>query len=134
MTAREAFSTPLAPAPAGTYSTAVAAGDFIFLAGQTPRDVHDVRHGDQPFAVQVRMVLDNLEAAARAAGASLQDAVKVTVYLTQPGRAKEFDAIYAGYVGTPPPARTLVQSALPGFDVELDAILLRPAAGRPRQP
>jgi enamine deaminase RidA (YjgF/YER057c/UK114 family) len=70
------------------------------------------------------MALDNLEAAANAAGLSLKDAVKVTVFLKNPADSKEFDAIYATYVGDPPPARTLAQSNLVGFDVEVDAVLL----------
>jgi enamine deaminase RidA (YjgF/YER057c/UK114 family) len=70
------------------------------------------------------MTLDNLEAAARAAGLSLKDAVKVNVFLKNPADAKEFDAIYSEYVDNPPPARTLVQSGLVGFDIEVDAILL----------
>lgn len=69
------------------------------------------------------MTLDNLEAAANAAGRSLKNAVKVNVFLKNPGDAKEFDAIYAQYVTDPPPARTLTQSGLVGFDIEVDAIL-----------
>jgi enamine deaminase RidA (YjgF/YER057c/UK114 family) len=122
---REALSHPELPPPAGTYSPVLRAGGLVFLAGQTPRDKHSVRHGDKPFAEQVRMTLDNLECAAAAAGLSLKHAVRVGVFLRDPAtQAKEFDSIYAAYVGTPPPARTLVQSSLPGFDVEVDAILL----------
>lgn len=121
---RTAFSSDRTPPPAGTYSVAMQAQGLVFLAGQTPRDTNNVRHGDKPFAVQARMALDNLEAAAQAAGLSLKDAVKVTVFLRNPADAREFDAIYAPYVADPPPARTLVQSSLAGFDVEVDAILL----------
>ncbi len=121
---RQAFSSQDAPAPAGTYSVAVKAGDFVFLSGQTPRDCKNARHGDKSFSFQARMTLDNLASAAKAAGLSLKDAVKVTVFLKNPGNAKEFDTIYSEYVGNPPPARTLVQSDLVGFDIEVDAILL----------
>lgn len=121
---REAFTHEELPPPAGTYSAAFRAGGLVFLSGQTPRDKDNVRHGDKPFAVQVRMTLDNLECAARAAGLTLRDAVRVGVFLRDPAnQAKEFDRIYADYVGKPPPARTLVQSDLPGFDIEVDAIL-----------
>lgn len=127
MSTRQAFSTSaLCPPPAGAYNVAVQAAGLIFLSGQTPRDVHNVRHGDKPFSEQVRLTLDNLEAAAQAAGSSLRQAVKVTVYLTQPERSKEFDAIYTLYVSEPLPVRTLVQSSLNGFDVEIDAILVAP--------
>ncbi len=121
----KAFSSDKAPHPAGTYSAAVQAGDLVFLAGQTPRDRDNVRHGDKPFAFQAKMTLDNLEAAANAAGLSLKNAVKVSVFLRDPANAKEFDEIYRNYVGTPPPARILTQSNLVGFDIEVDAILYR---------
>lgn len=114
-----------APAPAGTYSQGIAAGPFVFLAGQTPRDRNGVRWGGSPFDTQVRVVLDNLQAIAQAAGLSLRDAVKVNVFLRDTTLSPQFDAIYAAYVGAVPPARTLTQSSLNGFDVEVDAILLR---------
>lgn len=123
---RRAFTSDVAPLPAGTYSIAVQAHGLVFLAGQTPRDRDNVRHGDKPFAFQARMTLDNLEAAARAAGLSLKDAVKVSVFLKNPADAKAFDAIYAEYVGDPPPVRTLTQSNLVGFDIEVDAVLAVP--------
>ena len=108
----------------GSYSSAVEAGGLVFLAGQTPRDRDNVRHGDKPFAVQARMTMDNLEAAANAAGLSLKDAVRVGVFLRNPADSKEFDAIYREYVSEPYPARTLTQSNLVGFDIEVDAVLL----------
>ncbi|WP_316156891.1 RidA family protein [Cupriavidus sp. BIC8F] len=122
-----AFTSQTVPPPAGTYSVAVQAHGLVFLAGQTPRDRHNQRHGDAPFAVQARMALDNLEAAANAAGLSLKHAVKVSVFLKNPSDAKAFDAIYANYVGDPPPARSLMQSNLVGFDIEVDAVLMVPA-------
>ncbi|CAB3677540.1 Enamine/imine deaminase [Achromobacter denitrificans] len=121
---RKAFSSDRTPPPAGTYSVAIQAQGLVFLSGQTPRDIHNVRHGDKPFAEQARMALDNLQAAAEAAGLSLHDAVKVNVFLRNPADAKEFDAIYAGYVSDPPPARTLTQSNFAGFDIEVDTVLL----------
>ncbi|WP_345536341.1 RidA family protein [Variovorax defluvii] len=124
---RKAYTSDRTPPPAGTYSVAIEAAGLVFLAGQTPRDRNNVRHGDKPFAEQVRMTLDNLEAAANAAGLSLKDAVKVGVFLRNPADAKEFDGIYAQYVGDPPPARTLTQSNLAGFDIEVDAVLLASA-------
>lgn len=123
---RKAFTSDLAPPPAGTYSVAMQAGGLVFLAGQTPRDRHNKRHGDAPFAVQAKMALDNLEAAANAAGLSLKHAVKVSVFLKNPADAKEFDEIYAPYVAEPPPVRTLTQSSFVGFDIEVDAILAIP--------
>lgn len=123
---RKAYYSDLAPHPAGSYSQAMEAGGLVFLAGQTPRDRQNGRHGDKPFAFQARLALDNLEAAANAAGLSLKDAVRVGVFLTDPAsQAKEFDAIYREYLEEPFPVRTTTQSDLPGFDVEVDAILAR---------
>ncbi|CAB3850646.1 RutC family protein YjgH [Achromobacter mucicolens] len=125
---REAIASEQTPPPAGSYSVAMRAGDLVFLSGQTPRDRDGVRHGDKPFETQARMAMDNLEAAANAAGLSLKSAVKVNVFLRNPADAKAFDAIYAPYVGAPAPARTLTQSNLPGFDIEIDAVLLHECA------
>lgn len=122
---RKAFTSDRAPLPAGSYSVAVEAQGFVFLAGQTPRDRDNVRHGDKPFAFQARMALDNLEAAANAAGLSLKNAVRVGVFLKNPADAQEFDAIYREYVEEPFPVRALTQSSLVGFDIEVDAILVR---------
>ena len=71
------------------------------------------------------MTMDNLEAAANAAGLSLSDAVRVGVFLKNPADAKEFDEIYREYVSEPLPVRTLTQSTFAGFDIEVDAILVR---------
>ena len=122
---RKAFTSDKGALPAGSYSIAIEANGFVFLAGQTPRDRDNVRHGDKPFAFQARMAMDNLEAAANAAGLSLTDAVKVGVFLKNPADAKEFDAIYREYVTEPYPVRSLVQSTFAGFDIEVDAILVR---------
>ena len=122
---RKAFTSDKTPPPAGSYSVAMEAGGLVFLAGQTPRDRDNVRHGDKPFAVQARMAMDNLEAAANATGLSLKDAVRVGVFLRNPSDAKEFDAIYREYVTEPFPVRTLTQSTFAGFDIEVDAILVR---------
>jgi enamine deaminase RidA (YjgF/YER057c/UK114 family) len=122
---RKVFTSDKTPPPAGSYSVAIEAGGLVFLAGQTPRDRDNVRHGDKPFAFQARMAMDNLEAAANAAGLSLKDAVRVGVFLKNPADAKEFDAIYREYVVEPYPVRTLTQSTFAGFYIEVDAVLVR---------
>ncbi len=121
---RTPFASDETPPPAGAYSVAMEAGGLVFLAGQTPRDRDNVRHGDKPFAVQARLAL-NLEATANAAGPSLRDAVRVGVYLRDPADAQAFDAFYREYVSEPFPVRTLTQSSFAGFDVEADAVLAR---------
>ncbi len=79
---REAISASAAPPPAGTNSQAIrAGGTLVFISGQTPRRPDGTRLKDAPFREQARMTMDNLAAIARTAGLSLQDAVKVDVFL-----------------------------------------------------
>jgi reactive intermediate/imine deaminase len=111
-----------APAPSGGYSQAIRAGDFLFLSGQGPYDAAGERIGAS-VAEQVRQVLRNLDAVARAAGGSLQDAVRVGMYISDMRHFDEMDAEYRTHFGDPMPARTTIQSDLVGFDVEGDAVV-----------
>lgn len=123
---REPIETAAAPRPAGSYSQGMRVGDLVVVAGQTPRRTDGVRLLDEPYEVQVRQALDNLQAVAQAAGGSIADAVRVGVYL-RPGRdTAVFDAIYREYVVDPFPPRTLIVSDLAIGDVEVDAILYIP--------
>lgn len=116
------LSSPEAPKPAGTYSSGIAAGPFIFLAGQGPFNSSGERVGET-FADQVRQTFRNLEAVAHAGGASLNDAVRYGVFLKSLDNFKEFNAVAAEFLQQPFPARTTIQADLMGFDVEIDAIL-----------
>jgi reactive intermediate/imine deaminase len=122
VTVREAFFADDAPRPGGPYSHALRAGDTIYLAGQVP---FDPATGEQPdgFEAQTRQAFRNLEAAARAAGSSLRDAVRVGVYLREMADFAVMNTVYAEFVGEPYPVRTTIQSDLPGFAIEVDAVL-----------
>ena len=120
---RRAVHTDAAPPPAGPYSQGIVVGGLVFLAGQTPRDPTGQRLLDHPLPDQVRRTLDNLEAAAQAAGSSLHDAVKVNVFVRPGVDMSVVNAIYAEYFTAPPPARTTTVSDLPGGAIEVDAIL-----------
>lgn len=111
-----------APGPAGAYSSAIESGGFLFLAGQAPcaPDGTIVRGTIEE---QTALTLANLEAIANAGGSSLRRAVKVTVYLADIGCWAAVNAVYAGWFGAVPPARTVVACSLNGFDVEIDAIV-----------
>jgi 2-iminobutanoate/2-iminopropanoate deaminase len=111
-----------APQPSGGYSQAIRAGDFLFLSGQGPYDADGERSG-ATIAEQVRRVLGNLDAVARAAGGSLQDAVRVGMYISDMRHFDEMDAEYRSFFADPMPARTTIQSDLVGFDVEGDAVV-----------
>ena len=111
-----------APAPSGGYSQGIRAGDFLFLSGQGPFDAAGERAG-AGVAEQVRQVLQNLDAVARAAGGSLNDAVRVGMYISDMRHFDEMDAEYRAFFDDPMPARTTIQSDLVGFDVEGDAVV-----------
>ena len=111
-----------APPPSGGYSQGITVGDLLFLAGQGPYDASGNRAGPT-VAEQVRQVLGNLDGVARAAGASLQNAVRVGMYLSDLAHFDEMDAEYRRFFSDPMPARTTIQSDLVGFDVEGDAVV-----------
>lgn len=114
-----------APAAIGPYSQAVKAGQMVFLSGQIPLVPATMEVVDGDFAARARQVFDNLKAVAEAAGGSLNDAVKITIFLTDLSNFAIVNEVMAEYCDKPYPARAAVQvSALPkGVDVEADAIL-----------
>ena len=124
--AREVISTDAAPKAIGTYSQAVRAGNTVYVSGQIPLDpaTGELVSGDME--AQVRRVFENLEAIALAAGGSLADAVKLTVYLIDLGHFQLVNRVMAEYVPQPYPARAAVAvAALPrGAAVEIDCVLV----------
>jgi reactive intermediate/imine deaminase len=119
---KRAISTPSAPTPGGAYSQAIAAGNLVFLAGQGPFAPSGEKV-DGPFAEQARQTFENLAAVAAAAGGSLADAVRVGVYLRDMENFATMNEIYREFFPEPLPARTTIQSDLPGFEIEVDAVL-----------
>ena len=120
--AKRVISTDAAPPPGGAYSQAVAAGNLVFLAGQGPF----APSGDRiqsSFADEARQTFENLAAVAAAAGGSLADAVRVGVFLRDMANFAAMNEIYREFFPEPFPARTTVQSDLPGFEIEVDAVL-----------
>jgi len=118
--------TNAAPAAIGTYSQAVRAGETVYVSGQIPLDPDTGELVEGDIAAQITRVFDNLKAVAEGAGLTLQDAVKVTVYLTDLGNFATVNEIMARYFEQPYPARAaLGVAALPkGAEVEADAILV----------
>jgi reactive intermediate/imine deaminase len=115
-----------APGAIGAYSQAVGAGNTVYISGQIPLDPATMEVVGGGFAEQIRRVLDNLDALARAAGGSLDDIVKLTVYLTDLGDFATVNEIMGQYFSEPYPARAAVGvAALPkGVPVEIEAILV----------
>ncbi|WP_131742072.1 RidA family protein [Actinomadura roseirufa] len=127
--AKEIVTSAAGAPPAGAYSPAVRAGDFVYISGQGPLDpaTGEIVPGD--VAAQTELTLANLAALARAAGGSLADAVKVNVYLADIADFAAFNAVYAAAVPEPRPARTTVAAGLNGILVEIDAVLHLPREG-----
>ncbi len=119
------IKTDRAPAAIGPYSQAVRAGNTVYLSGQIPLDPDRGELVTGDIAVQIRQVFDNLTAVAEAAGGSLDDAVKLTIYLTDLGHFSTVNEIMAEYFSEPYPARAAVGVAsLPrNAEVEAEAIL-----------
>jgi 2-iminobutanoate/2-iminopropanoate deaminase len=117
-----------APAAIGPYSHAVRAGSLVFCSGQIPLDAETGELIGATPAEQARRCLENLAAVCAAAGASLADAVRLTVYMTDLGAFAEVNEVYATFFASDPPARVAVGvAALPkGALVEIDAIVALP--------
>jgi len=122
---RQPISAPDAPAAVGPYSHAVRSGGFLFLSGQTPLDPATGALVDGDIGEHTRQCLRNLQAVCAAAGASLADAVRCSIYVTDMGTFGDVNAAYAEFFSADPPARSTVGVAsLPvGAQVEIDAIV-----------
>ena len=140
--AKQEVNSTGAPPPSGAYSQGIRAGDFLFLSGQYPRYLFrlmllellvfelvsalgnsDGDIVDQSFEAQVRQTLANLTAVAAESGRSLKNAVRVGVYLHDISTFEEMDAIYRDSFPEPRPARTTIETPLPGFGIEIDAVI-----------
>lgn len=125
---REVISTPNAPAAVGPYSQAVRVGNLVFTAGQIAIDPKLGRLIEGDVAAQTRQVLKNLTAVLEAAGSSLTQVVKTTVFLQDIHDFAAMNAVYAEFFPESPPARSTVQvAALPlGALVEIEAMAFLP--------
>jgi 2-iminobutanoate/2-iminopropanoate deaminase len=122
---RQPIAADGAPAAVGPYSHAVRSGDFLFLSGQTPLDPGTGRLVEGGIGDQTRRCLQNLQAVCDAAGASLSNAVRCGIYVTDMGTFAEVNEAYATFFDSAPPARsTIGVASLPvGAQVEIDAIV-----------
>lgn len=122
---KEAIHTDRAPAAIGTYSQAIRAGGLVFLSGQIPLLAETMEVADGDFEARARQVFLNLAAVAEAAGGSLNDVVKLTIFLTDLDNFATVNSVMEDFFKQPFPARAAVGVAsLPkGVDVEADAIL-----------
>jgi 2-iminobutanoate/2-iminopropanoate deaminase len=120
---KRAIETDQAPAPIGPYSQAVEADGVLYCSGQVPLDPATGELVAGGIAQQARRCLENLDAVCRAAGARLEDAARIGIYVTDMALFAELNEVYASFFSEPFPVRTTVGVAsLPkGALVEMDA-------------
>lgn len=122
---RTPVRTDAAPQAIGTYSQAVRTGDTVYLSGQIPLDPVTMKLVEGDIETQITRVFENLRAVAEAAGGSLDDVVKLTVFLTDLADFPVVNQVMARFFTEPYPARAAVGVAALPMDVpvEMDAIL-----------
>jgi 2-iminobutanoate/2-iminopropanoate deaminase len=126
---RETVTADPGPPAAGPYSHAVKSNGLLFISGQVHLDPDSGKLIDGSPAEKAKRCLDNLTIIAEAAGARLENAVRVAVYVTDISVFAEMNEAYATYFPSEPPARTTIGvAALPmGAEVEMDAIIALPS-------
>lgn len=105
---KKVIETKNAPAAIGPYSQAIQAGDFIYVSGQIPVDPETGALVNRPIADQAGQSLKNLKAVLEAAGYSLQDVIKTTVFITDMANFATVNSVYAKYFEKDCPARSCV--------------------------
>lgn len=123
----ESVTTDRAPRAIGPYSQAIVAGSHVYCSGQIPVDPETGAVVEGGIAPQTERVLENLKAVLQAAGATLQDVVKTTVYLKNMSEFAAMNEVYGRYFAERPPARATVEVARLPKDVlvEIDCIAVR---------
>ncbi len=121
---REIISTSNAPAAVGPYSQAVRIGDLVYSAGQIPLIPETGKLVEGDIEAQTRRVMQNLTAVLEAAGTSLANVVKTTIFVTDLADFATLNQVYGSYFESTPPARSTVQvAALPlGAKVEIEVV------------
>jgi len=121
---KDIVSTDDAPAAVGAYSQATTTDDLVFTAGQIPLTPEGDLLDEADVDVQTQQALENVEAVLDAAGASMDDVLKVTVYLDDIDDFDEMNDTYETFFEAEPPARSAVGvEALPkGVAVEIEAV------------
>lgn len=124
----ERYSIPGAVAPRGPYSHAVRAGDFIFVSGQVPIDPATNEFSFGAIEDETRLVLNNVKLILEAAGASLADVVKCSVFLRNGADFAAMNEVYAEFFGEQKPARSTVEVKFANttMKVEIDCIAYQP--------
>lgn len=122
---RAAVASPAAPAALGAYSQAIVHGGVLYCSGALPLVPESGELVGESLGAAATRCLTNLGAVCEAAGARLEDALRLTIYTTRLDRFAEIDAAYAAFFSDTPPARVAVGvAALPkGAPIEIDALV-----------
>ena len=124
---RQQIKADAGAAPRGPYSQGIVCeGKQLYVAGQIPVDPNTGDIVGSNFEEQAVRTLENVKAIVEAAGATLNDVVKVNVYLSDTGFFQELNEIYQRYFSAPHPARTTIAASLPGVMIEIDCIAVLP--------
>lgn len=125
---RTIIQTDKAPQAIGTYSQAVRVGNTVYLSGQIPLVPETMEMVSEDFAAQAHQVFSNLKAVCEAAGGTLNDMVKVNIFLMDLGKFATVNEIMSQYFSTPYPARAAVEvKGLPkGAQIEIDGVIELP--------
>lgn len=120
------ISTENAPAAIGTYSQAVKVNNTVYLSGQIPLDPETMALVDDDISAEIKQVFKNLTAVCEASGGTLQDIVKLNIFLTDLGNFATVNEIMAQHFDEPYPARAAIGvKELPkGVGVEMDGIMV----------
>lgn len=126
MTNKSVIQTDNAPKAIGTYSQAVKAGDTVYLSGQIPLDPTTMELVPGDIEAQIRQVFSNLRAVCEASGGSIQDIVKLNIFLKDMGHFATVNEVMATVFEDPYPARAAIGvAALPkGAEVEMDGVMV----------
>ena len=120
---KDVVKTDKAPLPMGPYSQAIKVGDFLFVSGQVSVDPVTAKPVLGDTKTQAKRILENLKAILNEAELTLENVVRVTVYLRNMKDFGEMNDVYKSYFRTDPPTRSTVEVGLAGdFNVEIDAI------------
>ena len=125
---KASISTPKAPKAIGPYSQGVNAQGLLFISGQLPIDPATGRINSSDIVSRAEQVFENISAIAKAAGGSLNDVVKVTLFLTDMADFQQVNEVYGKFFQAPFPARSTIQvAALPlNSNIEAEAIVYLP--------
>jgi len=125
---KEVISTKRAPPPVGAYSQATRAGSFVFVSGQGPADPRTGRKVED-FKGQVHQTLGNIKAILEAAGSSMENVVKATVYINDTRNWGMLNEVWTHYFPKDPPARAVVEIAHLDIAAEIEVIAIVPEKG-----